>query len=142
MAVVASITMTVFIAVMVGWGFQQAGQIAPQRVLYWILFPTTFLLSTAVLEYLEDGNIARSLKVSLFYTGVAAALVVVLYTVAAVALPRPRHVRYPQRPLGWERSAFAEGPNIFVDGRRIGGRICGPQQLKLRLGVQGAGSTA
>jgi len=142
MAIVASLTMTVFIAVMVGWGFQQAGHTAPQRILYWVLFPTTFLLSTTILEYFEDGNLARSLKVSLFYTGVAAALIVVLYTVAAVALPRPRHVRYHQRPLGWERSAFAEGANIFVDGRRIGSRICRPQQLRLGLGVQGAGASA
>jgi hypothetical protein len=140
MALVASLTMTVFIAVMVGWGFQQAGHVASPRVLYWILFPTTFLLSATVLEYLEDGNISRSLTVSLFYTGVAAALVVVLYTVAAVALPRPRHVRYHQRPLGWERPVFANGNSIFADGYLIGRRR--PRQLKLRFGAQGAGSTA
>src|SRR5262245_29151065 len=112
MAVVASLTMTMFVAVIVSWAFQQAGYNASHRVLYWVLFPTTFLLSATVLEYLEDGNIARSLKVSLFYTGVAAALVVVLYTVAAVALPRPRHVRYHQRPLVSDRTTFANRTNI------------------------------
>jgi hypothetical protein len=107
MAVVASFSLTMLLAATVGWAFQQSGHNAPLSVLLWIISPTTFFLSATVLEYLEDGNIARSLKVSLFYTGLAAALIVVLYTVAAVASPRPRLARYHQRPsLATERPAL------------------------------------
>jgi len=50
-----------------------------------------------VREHLEDGNIARSLNVSLFYTAIASALIIGLYFVAAVVSPRPRLTRYQQR---------------------------------------------
>jgi hypothetical protein len=99
MAVVASFVMTILFATTGGWAFQQYGYNAPLSVLLWIFSPTTFFLSTTTLEYLDDGNIARSLKVSLFYTGLATALIIALYAVAAVASPRARLARYHLRPL-------------------------------------------
>jgi hypothetical protein len=94
MAAVASFTMTMFLAVSAAWVVQQTGYSAPLGVLCEILLPATFLLSATVLEYLEDGNIGRSLKISLLYAGIATALIIGLYFVAS---PRPRLGRNPQR---------------------------------------------
>jgi len=66
-------------------------------VILCMLFPTTFFLSSTALEYLEDGNIDRALRLSLFYTGIAAALITALYFASVVASPWPRLVRYHQR---------------------------------------------
>src|SRR5262245_60289406 len=98
MAVLSSFTMTVLIALTANWSLLQSCHSPPLSVLMWILFPTTFFLSAATLEYLEDGDIGRALKVSLFYTGFAAVLIVVLYAVAAMLSPRPRLARHHQRP--------------------------------------------
>src|SRR5262245_28160002 len=97
MAAAASFTVTMLIAPTANWTIQRSGHSVALGVLLWVLLPTTFYLSATTLEYLEDGNIARSLKVSLFYTGVAAALVIGLYFVAVVVSPRPRLTRYHQR---------------------------------------------
>jgi hypothetical protein len=59
---------------------------------------------------LEDGNIVRSLKVSLIYTGVAAALIIVLYYAAAMVSAKPRLARYHQRPSS-EMAALARPSN-------------------------------
>jgi ABC-type Fe3+ transport system permease subunit len=80
----------------------------------WILSPTTFLLSSTALEYLEDGNLVRSLRVSLLYTGFAAVLIVVLYAVAALASPRHRIARHPQRPLSATVRAASHIPTYQV----------------------------
>jgi len=98
MAVVASFAMTILFATTGGWAIQQYGHSAPLGVLLGVFSPTTFFLSTTVLEYLEDGNIARSMKISLFYTGLAIVLIIALYSVAAMASPIPR-LRCHQRPL-------------------------------------------
>jgi hypothetical protein len=94
MAAVASFTMTMFFAVAAAWIVLQTGYSAPLGVLCELLFPATFLLSATVLEYLEDGDIARSLKISLLYTGIATVLIIGLYFVAS---PRARLGRNPQR---------------------------------------------
>jgi hypothetical protein len=82
-AVVSSYTMTMFLAITAQWAVQRTGYSASLGVLISVLLPATFLLSATVLEYLEDGNIARSLKVSLLYTAVAVVLVVGLYFVVS-----------------------------------------------------------
>lgn len=114
MAVVASFTMTIFIAVTADWALHQSGRNVPLSVLLWILSPTTFLLSSTALEYLEDGNLVRSLRVSLLYTGFAAVLIVVLYAVAALASPRHRIARHPQRPLSATVRAASHIPTYQV----------------------------
>jgi hypothetical protein len=109
MAAVASFTMTMFLAVAAGWVGLQTGYSAPLGVLCELLSPATFLLSATVLEYLEDGDIARSLKVSLIYTGIATALIISLYFVAS---PRPRLGRNLQRPSPVTERA---SPHIPID---------------------------
>jgi hypothetical protein len=121
MAVLASFTMTMLIEATVGWAFQQSGNNTPVGVLFWVLSPTTFFLSATVLEYIEDGNIIRSLKVSLFYTGFAALLIIVLYSAAAMATSRHRLVRY-QRPLLTTERAAPASPSIKCGRAR--GPIC------------------
>jgi hypothetical protein len=108
-AAVSSYTMAMFLAVAAQWAVQRTGYSASLGVLIAILLPATFLLSATVLEYLEDGNIGRSLKVSLLYTAVAVVLVIGLYFVVS---PRSRLARNFQRssPVA-ERST----PHIPVD---------------------------
>jgi hypothetical protein len=80
-AVVSSYVMAIFLAITAEWAMQRTGYSAPLGVVISVLLPVTFLLSATVLEYLEDGNIARSLKVSLLYTCIASVLIIGLYFV-------------------------------------------------------------
>jgi hypothetical protein len=52
--------------------------------------------------------------VSLLYTGFAAVLIVVLYAVAALASPRHRIARHPQRPLSATVRAASHIPTYQV----------------------------
>jgi hypothetical protein len=108
-AVVSSYTLTMFLAISAQWAVQRTGYSASLGVLISALLPLTFLLSATVLEYLEDGNIARALKISLVYTAVAVVLVVGLYFVLS---PRSGLAR------GWHRSspvAEVAAPRIPVN---------------------------
>jgi hypothetical protein len=114
-AVVSSYTLTMFLAITVQWAVQRTGYSASLGVLISALLPATFLLSATVLEYLEDGNIARALKISLVYTAVAVVLVVGLYLVLS---PGSRLAR------GWHRSspvAERTAPRIPVNPLRTAG---------------------
>jgi hypothetical protein len=97
MAVIASFTMTMLIVPTATWAFQRSGYSVALSILLWILFPATFFLSSTALEYLQDGNIARSLTVSLYYTGIAAVLIIGLYFVTVAVSPRSRVARYHHR---------------------------------------------
>ena len=112
-AAIASFTLTMLIGATFIWAFKQSGHSAPQNVLFWALFPTTFFLSSTALEYLEDGNFGRSLRVSLLYTGIAAVVILGLYFVAAVASPRLRLARYHQRSsAAIEIASFPSHPSV------------------------------
>jgi hypothetical protein len=107
LAAVASFTLTMLIGAMAAWAFTQSGHNVPVSVLLLILFPATFFLSATSLEYLEDGDFGRSLRVSLLYTCTVAVMIIGLYFVAAVVSPRPRLARSHQRPLfSIERTAL------------------------------------
>ena|SRR5262245_36378880 len=75
LAVIASFTLTMLIGATAMWGFTRSGHFVPLKVLMWTLFPTTFFVSSTALEYLEDGNIGRSLVASLFNTGFVGLLI-------------------------------------------------------------------
>src|SRR5262245_52485352 len=107
LSVIASFTLTMLIGATAMWCFSQSGHFVPLNVLMWTLFPTTFFVPSTALEYLEDGNIGRSLVASLFNTGFVGLLIVALYLVAVFASPRSRLARYHHRPsLSIERTAL------------------------------------
>jgi hypothetical protein len=79
MAVVAAFTLTMLLGATAIWAAQQVGGTVNVGALLWVLFPTTLLLSSTVLEYLELGSLMRSLRASLLSTALVAAVTVALY---------------------------------------------------------------
>ena len=79
MAIAASFTLTMLLGATTTWALQQMGSSADLNIILWTFFPTTFFLSSTVLEYLELGSLAPSFRASIFSTAFVAALVVALY---------------------------------------------------------------
>jgi hypothetical protein len=62
------------------WAIRQSGSSssAVEMGIFWVLLPATFFVWSIILEYLEDGNISRSVRASLLITAGGVAVVVVL----------------------------------------------------------------
>jgi uncharacterized membrane protein len=79
--IIASFTLTMLLAATADWALRQAGGGLPVKLILSVLFPITFFLCSIVMEYIEDGNLAHSVRASLFNTGFAAVVVFILYVI-------------------------------------------------------------
>jgi len=77
-ASLASFMLTMLLGATVISVMQQMGSGVDLNVILWIFFPTTFFLSSTVLEYLELGSLTSSLRASLLSTALAAAVAIIL----------------------------------------------------------------
>ena len=79
--IIASFTLTMLLAATTDWALRQAGGGLHVKLILSVLFPITFFLCSIVMEYIEDGNLAHSVRASLFNTGFAAVVVFILYVI-------------------------------------------------------------
>ena len=67
--IIASFTLTMLLAATADWALRQAGGGLPVKLILSVRFPITFFLCSIVMEYIEEGNLAHSVRASLFNTG-------------------------------------------------------------------------
>jgi hypothetical protein len=84
MVSIAAFTLTMLVGATTVWAARKMGGGVNLAFVLWVLFPTTFFFSSIVLEYIDNDSLARSLRASLFNTGLAAAIAVLLYGIAYV----------------------------------------------------------
>jgi len=70
LVVIASFTTAVLLTVTAIWTIRQSGSSssAVELGIFWVLLPATFFVWSIIIEYLEDGNISRSVRASLLST--------------------------------------------------------------------------
>ena len=80
LVVITSFTTAVLLTVTAIWAIRQSGSSssAVEMGIFWALLPAAFFMWSIIIEYLEDGNISRSVRASLLSTVGGVAVVVVL----------------------------------------------------------------
>ena len=80
LVVITSFTTAVLLTVTAIWAIRQSGSSssAVEMGIFWALLPAAFFVWSIIIEYLEDGNISRSVRASLLSTVGGVAVVVVL----------------------------------------------------------------
>ena len=80
LAVVTSFTSAVLLTVTAIWAIRQSGSSsgAVEMGIFWAILPAFFVWSI-IFEYLEDGNISRSVRASVFSTALGLAAMAVLW---------------------------------------------------------------
>lgn len=81
LAVVTSFTSAVLLTVTAIWAIRQSGSSssAVEMGIFWAILPLAFFVWSIILEYLEDGNISRSVRASVFSTALGVAAMAVLW---------------------------------------------------------------
>ena len=81
LAVVTSFTSAVLLTVTAIWAIRQSGSSssAVEMGIFWTILPAAFFVWSIIIEYLEDGNISRSVRASLLSTACGVAAIAVLW---------------------------------------------------------------
>ena len=81
LVVIASFTTAVLLTVTAIWAIRQSGSnsSAVEMGIFWVLLPAAFFVWSIIIEYLEDGNISRSVRASVFSTACGVAAIAVLW---------------------------------------------------------------
>jgi len=81
LVVIASFTTAVLLTVTAIWAIRQSGSdsSAVAMGIFWVLLPAAFFVWSIIIEYLEDGNISRSVRASLLSTAGGAAMLAILW---------------------------------------------------------------
>jgi hypothetical protein len=81
LVVIASFTTAVLLTVTAIWAIRQSSSSssAVEMGIFWVFLPAAFFVWSTIIEYLEDGNISRSVRASLLSTACGVAMLVVLW---------------------------------------------------------------
>jgi hypothetical protein len=81
LSVISSFTSAVLLTVTAIWAIRQSGtsSSAVEMGIFWTILPAAFFVWSIIFEYLEDGNIPRSVRASLFSTACGVAAMAVLW---------------------------------------------------------------
>src|SRR5205814_10669712 len=81
LVVIASCTTAVLLTVIAIWAIRKSGSSssAVEMGIFWVLLPATFFVWSIIIEYLEDGNISRSVRASLLSSAGGLAMLVILW---------------------------------------------------------------
>jgi hypothetical protein len=81
LAVISSFTSAVLLTVTAIWAIRQSGasSSAVEMGIFWAILPAAFFVWSIIFEYLEDGNISRSVRASVFSTACGIAAMAVLW---------------------------------------------------------------